>query len=528
MKKALVTLGLVLLIGLVGVVVWLYPRETIPPPPIEVAVSAFEEIPVDFTHRWVNEEGAFPFLGAAVLDVEGDGTLEVFVSGSDGQPDALLYFEEGALHDRIAGTGLSEATAAYGATALDLDADGDTDLIVARHDGVYRYTNDGGVFTSDRLPVTLDAEAVPFSVAVSDIDRDGDGDLYVSAFVDITAFRSATFNDPDHAKHNVLLRNDGGSFTDITASSGTAGLQNTFLSVFVDLDGDRFQDLVVAQNTGEVELFRNRGDTTFEPVATNSGFGFWMSLAVGDIDNDGDQDLFFSNAGNSVPDFLLRGDLRDDQRLETNWLLLRNDGAFQFTDVSEAYGLRDFAFAWGATFEDLNLDGLLDLLVAQNYIQLPNFKLRRVPGKAMAQVAHAGDNGFYHLDAWGLNNPYFAHAPLIADFNGDGRPDVLWLNMDGPARAFLNNSSHNYVSVALPDDVATLGTTVRVETDAGVSYARQVLASVGFMTDQTPELVFGLGAYAGHVTLTLERPDSTVVVMDSVAVNQRLRVPDGP
>ncbi len=260
-------------------------------------------------------------------------------------------------------------------------------------------------------------------------------------------------------------------------------------------------------------------------MATNSGFGFWMSLAVGDIDTDGDQDLFFSNAGNSVPDFLLRGDLRDDQRLETNWLLLRNDGGFQFTDVGEAYGLRDFAFAWGATFEDLNLDGLLDLLVAQNYIQLPNFKLRRVPGKAMVQVAHAGGNGFYHLDAWGLNNPYFAHAPLIADLNGDGRPDVVWLNMDGPARAFLNTSTNSYVSVMLPDDVATLGTTVRVEMADGASYARQALAGVGFMTDQTPELVFGLGSYTGLSRLTLERPDSTVTVLDSIAVNQRVRVP---
>ena len=523
MKKILGAAAGILIILAVGLMGWLYPREDIPRPPDGVSVDAFEEIPTAFAHRWTNEQ-TFPFLGAAVIDVDGDERMEIFVGGAAGQPDVLLHYQDGALVDRIAGTGLSDTTATYGATSIDLDDDGDTDLLVARHDGVYLYRNDASTFTRERLPVTLDAEAVPFTVAVSDIDRDGDGDLYISAFVDIKVFKSATFNDPNHAKQNVLLRNDGDGFTDITEASGTAGLQNTFLSVFVDLNGDGWQDLVLAQNTGEVELFRNRGDASFEAVPTDTGYGFWMSLAVGDVDNDGDQDLFFSNAGNSVPLFLLRGDLRDDQRLETNWRLLRNDGDFTFTDVSEAYGLRGFAFAWGAVFEDLNLDGHLDLLVAQNYIKLPMFKLRRVPGKAMLQVPRADGGGFYHLDEWGLNNAFFAHAPLIADFDGDARPDVLWLNMDAPARAFLNKAQGNVVTVALPDDVATLGTRVRVETPDGGRYTKQAVTSVGFMTDQTSELFFGLGATTGPATIILEYPDGTTTVMDSVAINQSVKV----
>lgn len=524
MKKILGTVVGLLIVLVAGLGVWLYPREDVPRPPGAVDVAAFEEVPTAFDHRWTNEK-TFPFLGAAVLDVDGDGAMEIFVGGAEGQADALLRYENGLLVDRIDGTGLSDTTATYGATSIDLDGDGDTDLLVARQDGVYLYHNEGDRFTRERLPVALDVEAVPFSVAVSDIDRDGDGDLYISAFVDIKAFRSATFNDPDHAKHNVLLRNDGNRFTDITAASGTAGLQNTFLSVFVDLNSDGMQDLVVAQNTGEVELFRNRGDGAFDAVPTNTGYGYWMSLAVGDIDNDGDQDLFFSNTGNSVPPFLLRGDLRDDQPLKTDWLLLRNDGDFTFTDVSEAYGLRGFAFAWGAVFEDLNLDGHLDLLVAQNYIKLPMFKLHKVPGKAMLQVARAEDAGFYHLDEWGLNNAHFAQAPLIADFDGDARPDVLWLNMDGPARAFLNKTEANFVSVVLPDDVAALGTRVRVETPDGRRYTKEAMTSVGLMTDQTPELVFGLGTMRGPATIVLERSDGSVTVMDSVAINQKVRVP---
>lgn len=515
--------GLVLLLLVAGGLYLLYPRETLPAPPGVVAVSAFEEIPTPVTHRWT-DEATFPFLGGAVLDVEGDGAWEVFVGGAAGQADALLAFQEGALVDRIAGTGLSDTAATYGSTAVDLDHDGDADLLVARQNGVWLYTNQAGRFQGVRLEVALPAQAVPFQVAVGDVEPDGDLDLYISAFVDIAAFKSATFNDPGHAKTNVLLRNDGTGFTDITAAAGVAGRQNTFTSAFVDLNGDRRQDLVLAQNTGEVEVFENQGNGVFNAVPTHTGFGFWMSLAVGDIDRDGDQDLFFSNAGNTVPDFLLTGDLQADQRLAKDWLLLRNDGNFRFTDVSAAYGLRNVAFAWGATFEDLNLDGALDLLVAQNYLKLPNFKLKKVPGKALMQLDHEGQAGFYHIDAWGLNNPYFGHAPLIADLNGDARPDVLWLNMNGPVRAFLNTATASFLSVVLPKNAATLGAQVQVHTPGGVSYTRALVAGVGFMTDQTPELTFGLGTYTGPVSVHVAWPDGTTTHRDSVAVNQRVHV----
>jgi enediyne biosynthesis protein E4 len=131
--------------------------------------------------------------------------------------------------------------------------------------------------------------------------------------------------------------------------------------------------LVVSQNTGSVQIFRNMTDRTFQPVPTKSAFGFWMGLAISDIDNDGDH-LFFTNVGQSIPLFLTSGHLRDDQRHTHEWMLWRNDGNFRSTDVTDAYRLTDEGFAWGAVFEDLNLDGQLDLFVAQNYIKWPIHK----------------------------------------------------------------------------------------------------------------------------------------------------------
>ncbi len=484
-------------------------------------------MPVDFIHQWDGD--AHPFTGAAAIDIDGDGQDEIFVGGGRAQADALLSYQDGKLVDVIAGTGLSRLSASRGATSLDMDGDGDVDLLVARDDGVTLYLNDSGKFTASKIPVDLPPGSVPFDVAVADIDRDGDGDLYVSVFIEAESFVSATYNDSNHAKPNRLLLNNGDlTFTDITEQSGTASRQNTFLSVFIDLDNDSWQDLVVSQNTGEIEIFRNNGDRTFTQMPLDEGFGFWMGIAVGDVDRDGDQDLFFSNLGGSIPGFLISGDLKDDQRGAQEWLLLRNEGGFRFTNVTSEYGLTDHGFAWGAVFEDLNFDGELDLLVAQNYIKWPIHKVFKLKGRSFlnltAKGADASSARMYQIDKLGLQNKYFGQSPLVTDLNADGRQDVIWINMDGPVRAFINNERGNFVATRLPDNVASLGTQVTVRTAAGNSYTRVVTNSVGLLTDQGNTLSFGLGENAGPVEINIRYPDGNERTMRDVPINQTVRI----
>ncbi len=483
------------------------------------SITPFEEVTSDFTHNW--DETVHPFSGAAVLDVDGDGRMEVFVGGGNQQPDLLLRLRNGVLEDVIDEAGLSSLAATYGSVSIDIDDDADVDLLVARQDGVTLYLNDDGRFTPRQIPVDLPDDSVVLSIAAGDIDRDGDADLYLSVFIDFAAFRSAVFNDPEHARANILLLNNGDlSFTDITKASGTAGKQNSFLSVFTDLDNDGWQDLVVAQNTGEVEMFRNNRDRSFTAVPTDSGFGFWMGIAVGDMDNDGDQDLYFSNVGDSIPAFLTTGDLQDDQRHNLEWLLLRNDGNFQFSDATADYGITGEGFAWGAVFEDLNLDGRLDLAVAQNYIKWPVHKLFKLSGRTYLQTGSAP--AFTHIEALGIENPYFGQSPVIADLDADGKPDLLWINMDGPVRALLNRTPGASVTVKVEDHASLLGTRVRLTTSAGESYTREVVTSVGLMTDQTPDLVFGLGdATAERIEILY--PDGSRDVIESPGDTVRLQ-----
>ena len=483
----------------------------------------FEEVAIYGASDNIWNKKVHPFIGATPIDIDNNGTMEIFVGGGDGDADMLFTWKDGALHNIIDGTSLSDNEATHGANSLDFDNDGDTDLILTRNSGIFIFLNDKGVFKKRQIPLTLPANSTPFNVAVGDIDRDGDGDLYVSVFVDLENFLSATFNDPNHSKANILLRNDGDlKFTDITASSNTASLQNTFLSSFLDLDGDGWQDLIVAQNTGQVEIFRNLRNNTFSSIKLDTGWGFWMGLAIGDIDKDGDQDLFFTNSGNSIPPFLLEwiGDGTDEQPRNYAWILLRNDGDFRLSNVTDEYQLNDYGFAWGAVFEDLTLNGELELLVAQNYIKWTPHHLSKLSGKSFVLDKSA----FYHTPKLGLENPAFAQSPLITDINNDGKLDVFWLNMQGAHRAFINRSENNFITLKFPDTLASIGVKAVVINGKTSSYTRQIHNNTGFSIDNATLLSFGLGNQKSVEKVVIKWSNGRQKVIKNPPINQVIKL----
>ena len=452
-------------------------------------------------------------IDAAVLDVEGDFTWEIFVGGGRGQDDVLLAWdaERRALVARPDARALSAESASYGATA--------TDLIVARDDGVTIYRNTVEGWRPQALELPPVKEAVPLHVEVGDPDGDGDIDLYVSRFVSAPAFKSARFNDPAHAKPNVLLRNDGGRFVDAT-NDVTRGHQNTFMSAFVDLDLDGCLDLVLSQNTGQVQILRGDGALGFTEIPTNTGYGFWMSLGLGDADRDGDLDLLFTNAGNSIPSLLTRGDIAQDQRREDGWAMLVNEGGMRFRVRNQEAGLGGLGFAWGAVFEDLDLDGAADLLVAQNYIKWPLHRWAPLPGKALLSD---GASPPRFAVAPILENREFGQSPVIVDIDGDRRHDVLWLNMDGPLRAFLRRGNEPSIHVALPDDARSLGARLWLE-GKGLGGAQAHVSGTGLLTDPAPTFVFAVPEGTRAERLVVAWLDGTRSVVDQPTMEARIVV----
>lgn len=476
----------------------------------------FTEAPVAFTHR--QGEG-MPFVGSALVDIDTDGVDEVFVGGGEQQADVLLAFRDGGFLNILpTPEDLSQKTATLGAVSTDADDDGDTDIVIARADDLYLWINEGNSFSEAQLNLALAENTIPFSIAAGDINKDGLLDLYVSTFIDPKHFTSATFNDPDHATKNLLLMGDKEQgLIDVTAVSGINFQQNTFLSSFVDLDGDGWQDLVIAPNTDSVRVFKNLEGKTFQEQPSPTGLGFWMGLAIADLDNDGDQDLMLTNSGNTLPDFLSNGDLRKDQEKEVNWVVLTNEGDFQFS----AQKLTDFEFAWGAQSADLNNDGSAELIVATNYIKWPAHKLNPSDGRILMKDSQGRWQAITQLS--GALNPAYGMTPLISDFDRNGYQDIFYVNLDGASKAYLNDGGdQHFIKIIMPDTVVSLGAVVTVELADGSVQRQQFLSSTGFLSDPSRTLFFGLGGQTEISRVLIDWPTGQQTIKESPSVDSRV------
>ncbi len=472
-----------------------------------LSVPRFRSVPVDFSHVF-GSSGSLPLAGAAVIDSDGDGREELFVAGGSGQGDGLLTLRQGRFINAIGGTGLSHPSATYGALSLDLDGDRDPDLVVARDDGLYAYRNDGtGRIRPEKIALDLDPLAIPIAVTAGDVNRDGQPDLYVTAVVGADPESPALLNGDALETHSLLLLGEkGGKFRDATESAGLSRRQNALHALFVDLDNDGWQDLVLAQHTGRILVFRNTGKGGFALTGTPVGLGAWTSVAAGDYDGDGDTDIFVSNVGNTLPAFVVESGWPFGEPVRREWALLRNEGSFQFTDATAQAGLDGYELAWGAVFADMNLDGRPDLVVAQNAYEWPAHRWDRAGGRLLLQ-SQAG--GFIPVTREaGVENFSYGQAPLIGDFDGDGRPDLVFVNVDSPPRAFLSEEGKNqWIRVRLPDDARSLGAKITVRQADGDTATAQLDAGGAFLSDSSRAMIFGLGPDAATVTVEVVWPD---------------------
>ena len=149
-----------------------------------VTVPKFSEATFPFSHEH-NKKQSLPFMASAVIDIDNNGTEEVFIGGGYNQQDGLFAYKDTKFIDITDGRGLTknDSDTTFGSIVLDVDNEGDSDLIVSRNSGVWLYTNSSGIFSGRNLNVPLDSDTTALSVAVSDINRDGHFDMYVSGYI---------------------------------------------------------------------------------------------------------------------------------------------------------------------------------------------------------------------------------------------------------------------------------------------------------------------------------------------------------
>ena len=450
-----------------------------------------------------NFKDSLPFMASAIIDIDGDGVEELFLGGGPNTPDKLFKFVDNKLTAFESDLGLKKAgVASYGSVVLDVDGDGMQDLLVARQDGIWLHKNLNGSFTTEKLDATMPDGTVPLSIAVADLNRDGAFDMYVAGYIRHKLVEGQNiFREGYGGSSRLFINNGDNSFKDMTDQSGLAYKHNTFQAIFIDVDLDGNEDLIVAHDTGHIVTWRNKGSLRFERVSNpnTSQYSYPMGIGVTDLENNGLVDFFFSNVGSTPPNFLLRGDLTDDQVSNWKWIIFKNKGDFEFEDIAEQSKVADYEFSWGGVFEDLNLDGLEDLLVAENYIGLPPHKLPslRLNGRLLLQKP----NGEFvpAEKAAGVINRTYSISPLTADFNGDGRPDIVNANLNGDSKLFLSRAGKgHYLKVKLPDTVGSVSANVTVTLTDSRILSRPYVSGEGLCSDSSRIIIFGLGDAAAE------------------------------
>ncbi|MEE9372828.1 MAG: VCBS repeat-containing protein [Saprospiraceae bacterium] len=488
-------------------------------------IPVFESVSFPFQNVFDNNK-SLPIMGSAMIDIDNDGVDEVFVSGGVTQEDAIFKYENGGFKDISAMVKLPKKpvnTTTYGAASFDMDNDGNIDLFLAGDYGVIWLKNKGGVFTLTNLNVPLNDKSVPLSITIGDVNRDGHADIFVSNYIKISEMEGQTiFKDFTYGSSSLMMMNNGDdTFFDATQDLGLTYIHNTFSAVLVDLDNDGFLDLVVAYDTGEVRTYKNNGGKSYKMIENpiTGKYAYPMGIAVGDYNNDGNIDLFFSNTGSSVPTFLARGDLAKDDEYISDWILFRNDGNFNFTDVAVETKVSNFEFSWGAIFEDFNLDGLQDLVVAENYVDFPPHKLFKLPGRFLIQRK---DGTFSAVEdqAKAINKNY-AITPLSSDFNQDGYPDLIFVNLNGKIKALINKGGEaNFLAVRLHENVENVGARIQVNKNDGTILSDSYILGEGLASDQTSTVTFGLGNITSVKSIVINYINGNTHTINNPEINK--------
>jgi hypothetical protein len=311
--------------------------------------------------------------GVGLVDFDNDGWIDVSLTG----PSIQLYRNTGDGHFNEGRVDLvnPEQFHNYGLSWADIDADGDLDLMVVGYEQGAHYAlwrNDGGTtFTDITTESGIVGDIGGRGTAFSDLDHDGDLDLYVC--------RGAVFGPGspqapppedlpagglDEGKNghpNQVWRNDGtGHFDDVTEDWNLAGRETgeSFMAIPFDFDYDGNRDLLLVHDWGSDQLFRNPGNGgPWEDVSeTYLGVGYTtiMGAAIADFNNDGRWDIYGTENAEDA-DILYVQD--ENHKFVNQYDALIGQGLDRSRETK----------GWGVSFADLDNDGDLDIITAASF-----------------------------------------------------------------------------------------------------------------------------------------------------------------
>ncbi|MEM7306715.1 MAG: CRTAC1 family protein [Planctomycetota bacterium] len=432
-------------------------------------------------------------MGGAVGDVDGDGRPDVAIT--EWGPDRLLRNTGSGFEEITEGSGLRGRRWGTSAAFLDYDLDGALDLAVVN-------------YLSFRLDEMMEKEQA--------------GGCKWKGVKVMCGPEGLT------PVHDLLYRGKGdGTFEDVSAAAGfrptAAGYGLGVTTMDYDVDGDT--DLYVTNDSTANHLWENRGDGKLAEVGMRRGVAHdpngkeqaGMGIAVGDVNADGVEDLFVTNFSG-----------------ENNALYVSRRASFRDRgDVAGVGGHSMRYLGWGASMQDFDLDGQLDLAVLNGHV----YPQADLPGMdtAYAQPDFLYRNvGAGRFDAEPLSTAgdTVARACAAADFDGDGWPDLAVVELDGAVRLLHNRGAallpegeeRHWLAVRLRGrgaNTAGLGARVTVQGGGG-ERASEIRTAGGFQAAVPATAYFGLGGAARAERVVVRWPSGVEQVVEDVAADRVL------
>lgn len=528
--------------------------------------------------------------GVAIGDVNNDGLVDIYLTAN--LTSNKLYLNKGNFKfediTEIAKVGGGKAWST-GVTMVDINADGLLDIYVCNSGDIEGDNKQNELFinngpAADTSMVTFTEEAEKYGLANQgfsthasffDYDKDGDLDVYLlnNSYRSIGSFNLQRNErlDRDSLGGDKLMKNENGTFTDVSEKAGIYGSVIGFgLGVTVsDLNGDAWEDIYVSNDFFERDyLYINQKDGTFKESLTEeikSISGASMGADVADINNDGQNDLFVTEMLPSQYDRLKSVTTFEDwnkyqynvkngyyHQFTRNTLQL-NDGHSKFSEIGRLSGVEASDWSWGALFFDMDNDGMKDLFIAngifkdltdQDYLQYIsneaviksivtnnsvdyNKLIEIIPSNKIPNQAYKNLGNLEFEDRWdsGLNTPSFSNGSAYGDLDNDGDMDLVVNNVNMPMFLYRNNSEsvtgNHYIKFILKgegENTQAIGAKLRVETADNNYYLEQQPVR-GFESSMDLRPNFGL-ASNDSINVHVTWPSGKVTYLTNLKVDQ--------
>ncbi len=499
--------------------------------------------------------------GVAFLDYDDDGRIDIFlVNGSslDGFGDSAaptnrLYRNKNGskFEDVTERAGMARSGWGSAVCAGDYDNDGGLDVFVAYWGVNALFHNDReGAFEEVATVAGVAGGEDQWSSGCSFVDYDRDGllDLIVT---DYQQFDLATAAPPGEASNcewkgmpvycgprglpfgNVtLFRNEGdGTFEDVSVVAGVRAVKDyyAFTAVAADFDQDGWQDIYIACDSTPSIFFLNNGDGTFTDFATETGLAFnehgfeqgGMGIGVGDFDRNGLLDLIKTNFAGDYPNVY-----QNQER-----------GFFEDIVVRAGVAVNPNFVGWGVEYVDLDNDGWQDIFQVNGHVY-PELDRQSKVNETYVQsnlvYRNLGDGVFEEVTALagpGLSVKKSSRGAAFGDFDDDGDIDVVVMNMAETAsllRNDLDNKNH-WVKIKLrgtKSNRSAIGATVTIEANGG-QQTEAVLSQSSYVSHNDLRVHFGLGSMDKIDGITVRWPSGEVEEFPATAGDRVLLLVEG-